>query len=374
MTEIYLIRHTQAEGNVYRVMQGHWDGDVTPLGLKEIDALAERFRETALNAVYSSDLYRAMLTAAAVTRYNGLETIPEKRFRELDMGAWEGQFFGNASFETPEAVELFLSAPWKWHMDGAETLEQVAARACKAMTEIAERHEGQTVAVVTHGITIRCLLTKLLNFPVEGEKIAPIVKNTAVSKLIYQNGHFTAEYLNDVSHLGNLPVSDWVQRDALRHMEYDPETDPNFYQSCYKDAWCVAHNGELKGFRADPYFQSAVEHYRKNNAAVLKFYRDDVLAGMVDLDTERGMHAGYGWISLLYLRPEFRNRGYGIQALSRAIMLYYKMGMRAIRLNVAASNKAAVRFYEKNMFRVIGSESGVNGPVYLMERSLGRIS
>ena len=29
MTEIYLIRHTQAEGNRYRIMQGHWDGDVT---------------------------------------------------------------------------------------------------------------------------------------------------------------------------------------------------------------------------------------------------------------------------------------------------------------------------------------------------------
>ena len=37
MTQIYLIRHTQAEGNRYRMMQGHWDGDVTPLGVKEIE-------------------------------------------------------------------------------------------------------------------------------------------------------------------------------------------------------------------------------------------------------------------------------------------------------------------------------------------------
>ena len=29
MTEIYLIRHTQAEGNRYRMMQGYWDGEVT---------------------------------------------------------------------------------------------------------------------------------------------------------------------------------------------------------------------------------------------------------------------------------------------------------------------------------------------------------
>ena len=32
MTEIYLIRHAQAEGNRYHMMQGHWDGGVTALG------------------------------------------------------------------------------------------------------------------------------------------------------------------------------------------------------------------------------------------------------------------------------------------------------------------------------------------------------
>ena len=35
MTEIYLIRHTQAEGNRYRMMQGYWDGEVTALGLRQ---------------------------------------------------------------------------------------------------------------------------------------------------------------------------------------------------------------------------------------------------------------------------------------------------------------------------------------------------
>ena len=53
MTEIFLIRHTQAEGNLYRMMQGHWDGDITPMGSRQIDALAERFRNVPVDAVYS---------------------------------------------------------------------------------------------------------------------------------------------------------------------------------------------------------------------------------------------------------------------------------------------------------------------------------
>ena len=72
MTEIYLIRHAQAEGNLYRMMQGHWDGSVTALGLKQIDALAERFRTVHVDALYASDLYRTRLTASAITRYHDL--------------------------------------------------------------------------------------------------------------------------------------------------------------------------------------------------------------------------------------------------------------------------------------------------------------
>ena len=41
MTEIYLIRHSQAQGNRYRMMQGSWDGEVTDLGRRQIEALAE---------------------------------------------------------------------------------------------------------------------------------------------------------------------------------------------------------------------------------------------------------------------------------------------------------------------------------------------
>ena len=81
MTEIYLIRHTQAEGNRYRIMQGHWDGGVTATGLKQIELLAERFRDLPVDAVYSSDLYRARLTATAITRWGGqsLRSWPRSR-------------------------------------------------------------------------------------------------------------------------------------------------------------------------------------------------------------------------------------------------------------------------------------------------------
>ena len=102
MTELYLIRHTQAEGNLYRMMQGHWDGEITALGRAENDLLSERFRDIPLDAVYSSDLKRALLTAEACARGKGLTVQTDRRLRELDLGAWETQFFGNVTYTSPE--------------------------------------------------------------------------------------------------------------------------------------------------------------------------------------------------------------------------------------------------------------------------------
>ena len=72
MTEIYLIRHAEAEGNLYRIVQGHFNSYITGRGHRQIAALAERFRDVHLDALYSSDLRRTVATAGAVTKYHEL--------------------------------------------------------------------------------------------------------------------------------------------------------------------------------------------------------------------------------------------------------------------------------------------------------------
>ena len=140
MTEIYLIRHAQAEGNSYRSMQGHWDGDVTAMGRRQIDCLAERFRDVKLDALYTSDLYRTRLTAGAITRYHDLPMHTSELLREIHVGRWETLFFGNVLHDEPESAQLFMYDPDSWFMEGAETYAQVADRAMEALGEIVLRH------------------------------------------------------------------------------------------------------------------------------------------------------------------------------------------------------------------------------------------
>lgn len=50
MTELYLIRHGEAEGNLYRRMHGQYDGGITELGRRQIAALGQRFADISLDA------------------------------------------------------------------------------------------------------------------------------------------------------------------------------------------------------------------------------------------------------------------------------------------------------------------------------------
>ena len=51
MTRIYLVRHAEAEGNLYRIAHGHYNGLITARGYKQIAALQQRFEHIHIDAV-----------------------------------------------------------------------------------------------------------------------------------------------------------------------------------------------------------------------------------------------------------------------------------------------------------------------------------
>ena len=120
MTEIYVIRHVQAEGNLYRHMQGHWDGDVTAVGVRQRDALAERFKDIPVDAIYSSDLWRARFTASAITKYHDLPIRTDRRLREINIGPWEAEPFANIVWSQPELFNAFMHDQEHFYLAGAE--------------------------------------------------------------------------------------------------------------------------------------------------------------------------------------------------------------------------------------------------------------
>ncbi|MCR5135647.1 MAG: GNAT family N-acetyltransferase [Oscillospiraceae bacterium] len=369
MTEIYLIRHTQAEGNRYRMMQGFWDGEVTEMGRRQIEALAGRFADLPLDAVYSSDLHRAVETAEAAARRDRLPIRTRVALRELNIGPWEQKFFGNVCHAQPELSHTFMFDAENFYLEGAETYGDVRNRAMRELRELAEENEGKRIAVVSHGVTIRCILSAVTGVPLNDVKTLPICRNTAVSKLIWDGGRFTAEYVNDISHLPPELQGNWSRAGDVRDELFRPADDRAYYEACYADAWRSAH-GNLRHFSADTYYQAALRHHAAVPGSVLRLYEEDEPIGLVDLDPERGASEGVGWISLLYLKEECRGRGYGIQVLARPVFFYRELGRRLLRLDVAEDNAIACRFYRREGFRVVGEHPGMEGKLLLMERPL----
>lgn len=369
MTEIYVIRHVQAEGNLFRMMQGHWDGNVTELGCRQRDALALRFRDINIDALYSSDLSRAVFTASAITQYHDIEMQIDRRLREINTGSWEGVPFSNLEWNYPKQYYNFMNRAEDFSFEGAETFRQVQDRMMEALRDIAEANDGKTVAVTSHGVSIRCLVCALLGISLNDTKNAPVFVNTGVARILYDKGKFTVDYINDSSHLGDLPRTHATISVMFRDEAIDPREHRDFYCSCYADAWKSAH-GSLKGFNPEPYYLSAVEHYLYDPKSVFMIYHGDKPVGLLDLDSAKGAHAKYGWVSLLYLSEEYRHQNYGVQVIGRAIVKYSLAGMTSLRLLVSEDNKDALAFYRKWGFRELSSQTGANSRLLLLERDL----
>ena len=75
MTTIYLVRHAEAEGNLYRRIHGRYNALITENGFRQIEALEKRFEHIHIDAVYSSDLFRTMTTAGAVYKPAGVKAM-----------------------------------------------------------------------------------------------------------------------------------------------------------------------------------------------------------------------------------------------------------------------------------------------------------
>lgn len=160
MTTIYMIRHAEAEGNLYRIVQGQHNSFITPRGHRQIACLAERFKDVQLDALYSSDLRRTVTTAGAITKYHALEMQLTERLREINLGVCEGMSFGDMYKFDPVQMDNFNNDPAQWRAPGAETFAECTERIVSAVTEIAVKTTVRlSPSSATAWRSARCLRT-----------------------------------------------------------------------------------------------------------------------------------------------------------------------------------------------------------------------
>lgn len=189
-TIVYLIRHGETDWNVERRLQGHRDVPLNPLGLRQAEKVARRLAKERLDAVYSSDLQRARITAQHIARYHRLEVAVHPGLRERNYGPFEGKRWDEiASFREGFRSHLLMG-------DGIESWQDMQRRVVRTLEEIVSRHLGQRLAVVTHGGTINAILAHIEGSPEPRYKIG----NTSVTCIARHAGDWNIILLNDTSH------------------------------------------------------------------------------------------------------------------------------------------------------------------------------
>ena len=202
MTKIYLIRHCEAEGNHRRVFQGHINTDVTELGEKQLDALAERFRNIDIDKIYSSPLIRAMKTAEAAVRYKSLEVIPFDNLIEINGGVLEDKLFEETFKARPDLADAWNNHPQDFAPEEGEPMWEAYERIFDAIKFLAKINKDTTFAISAHGGVVRCLLCRLLYNDIKRLKDVPWSDNTAISLITVDDYfNFKVEFFNNASHL-----------------------------------------------------------------------------------------------------------------------------------------------------------------------------
>ena len=337
-----MIRHAEAEGNIHRRAHGQYEGQITTNGFVQIELLKERFKKEKIDAVYSSDLLRARVTATALSEPRGLSINTTKELREVCMGVWEDVAWGDIDYSDPEMSEHFRSDPARWRIPGGEPYFDLVSRMKGFVKEAALKHDGGTIALFSHGFAIRAFFCDLMGYRSDETLKVRHADNTAVALLFFYKGDLTIEYQGDASHLSDETSTFARQRwwraekqlisENMRFMTLDEERDFELLDSYRQETW--------ERTKAS-----------KEYTAILS----DEPVGFVGLADDAD-YENTGRICHIYLKPEYRRQRYGVQLIGLAISEFRKKKREFLQIEAPRDNPV-VKLCRKQGFEV-KSESG----------------
>jgi len=138
MTTLYLVRHGETVDNVAKILQGQQQGELTHLGIRQIEELAVSLSELHFDAIVSSDLRRAYDSALIIGGHMDLPVLTTPLLRERDWGDFTGRFI-------PSLKGLPLP-------DNVENMDDLLNRAKFFLEWIKTNYSGKIVLAVGHGI------------------------------------------------------------------------------------------------------------------------------------------------------------------------------------------------------------------------------
>jgi len=211
VTTLYLVRHGETEGNETKRYKGSIDVPLSEKGVgqvkgssafireylrnassskhmsylkdihrssddnagtrrsksSDLNSEIQNFQTSGLQAVYTSNLSRAVRSAEIIAADYGVQPIEIPDLRERSFGIWEGMTFSEIKEKYPEEFEAWANNPLRYSPIKGESTIGVKDRIIPSLTRILDNHKGENVAVVAHGGVNRIILCHFLGIPLE---------------------------------------------------------------------------------------------------------------------------------------------------------------------------------------------------------------
>lgn len=146
MTKVYFVRHAQPDNTV----RDDRNRPLTDEGKNDTRAVAELLKSRNVGYIASSPYERAIETVGLYSLWTGLDVNIYEDLRERNAGSWQGNNF----FEYIEKQW----ADFDYHIKDGESLREVQTRNIRALKRILSEHDGESIAIATHGTALSTIL------------------------------------------------------------------------------------------------------------------------------------------------------------------------------------------------------------------------
>lgn len=208
MKTLYFVRHGETDHNAGDLAMGQTDIPLNELGREQARQTTEFLRRYPIARIVSSDLQRAMDTAAPLGAALGLAVEADPRLRELSFGIFEGKRVADCVRDHPELAAQWRTGSFDFAPPGGESRRQLMQRTRAALDELLSAPE-EHIAVFTHGGALTALHTHLVEngHPQPREHIHRVFRfhNGSVSMAAHAGDHWHFLVVNSTLHLSEVP-------------------------------------------------------------------------------------------------------------------------------------------------------------------------
>jgi probable phosphoglycerate mutase len=199
-TRILAIRHGETAWNAEMRMQGQLNTPLNDIGRWQADRLAAAIGDESIDAIYASDLDRAMHTALPLARAVGRFVVAEPGLRERAFGVFEGLLYAEIDRRWPDQAMRWRMRDPGFGPEGGESLHAFYQRCIQTTERLVADHAGHTIVWVTHGGVLDCLYRVVTRLALDAPRTWSL-GNAVVNRLLYADQGLMLVGWGDSRHL-----------------------------------------------------------------------------------------------------------------------------------------------------------------------------